>query len=355
MSSQLELFKATMAHEQHGAFLYKADFIKDLEERLRKHVGIPDNIGTGEYFGMFEPVHVGLKAPADLKPVDFSGYFKDIEIPECAYINGIGVLEIPGSAYHFTRFLSPLRNCTTVKEIESFAYPNVDGYSDAHIKAIVDDAHKNGRVTCTNIVHMYEEAWQIRGYTEFLMDMMDNPEVCEFILDKIMHRNILKAEAAARAGVDYLITGDDVANQRDMMFSLDVWRHFIKSRWAKVYAAARAIKPDIQIWYHSCGMIEKIIPELIEIGVTILNPIQTECMDPVELKRKFGKQLVFDGSIGTQTTMPFGTPDEVKRVVAERKKTLGYDGALIISPTHVLEPEVPIENILAFVEACREN
>ena len=77
-------------------------------------------------------------------------------------------------------------------------------------------------------------------------------------------------------------------------------------------------------------------------------------MDIYEIKKQFGKQLVFDGSIGTQTTMPFGSPEEVRRVVADRKKRLGDDGALILSPTHVLEPEVPIENILAFCEACKK-
>jgi uroporphyrinogen decarboxylase len=117
----------------------------------------------------------------------------------------------------------------------------------------------------------------------------------------------------------------------------------------------RSINPDIQIWYHSDGNITDIIPELIDIGVTILNPLQPECLDIHKLKQEYGKHLVFDGTVGTQTTMPFGTPDEVRRVIRERKEKLGQDGALILSPTHVLEPEVPIENILAFVEACREE
>jgi uroporphyrinogen-III decarboxylase len=103
------------------------------------------------------------------------------------------------------------------------------------------------------------------------------------------------------------------------------------------------------------GDITSIIPDLIEIGVTILNPLQPECLNLKKLKKEFGAHLVFEGSIGTQSTMPFGTSDEIKRVIRERKKTLGYDGALIIAPTHILEPEVSLENIEAFVEACREK
>ena len=128
----------------------------------------------------------------------------------------------------------------------------------------------------------------------------------------------------------------------------------MKPRWAKVFAAARAIKPDIQIWYHSDGNIMDIIPELIEIGVTILNPVQPECLDPREVKRRFGSRVVIDGTIGTQTTMPFGTPAEVRRKVRESVETLGGDGGLILSPTHVLEPEVPTANVQAFVDAAKE-
>jgi uroporphyrinogen decarboxylase len=136
------------------------------------------------------------------------------------------------------------------------------------------------------------------------------------------------------------------------MFRQDHWRRFMKSRWVKVYAAARAIKPDVQIWYHSDGNVASIIPELIEIGVTILNPVQPECVDPLSVKRQYGDKLAIDGAIGTQTTMPFGTAGEVRDMIRERARTIGHDGAYIISPTHVLEPEVPLENIAVFVETA---
>jgi len=126
----------------------------------------------------------------------------------------------------------------------------------------------------------------------------------------------------------------------------------MKPRWASIYAAAKEINPDIQIWYHSDGNITEIIPELIEIGVTILNPVQPECLDPLMVKQKYGDKLVIDGTIGTQTTMPFGSPDDIRKTVVQRIETLGTDGALILSPTHTLEPEVPLENIRAFIEMC---
>ncbi len=351
--NQLELFKATIAHEEHDEFLFYANFTPELDRKIRQRFNIADNISLREYFGMYMPVEVNMEPITDIEPPDFTPYFSDLEIPSNAYINGLGVLEVPGSMYHFTQYISPLRDASSLKEIEDFPYPNVDGYTDKHMKEKVERAHSEGFVTCCSLTHMYEDAWQIRGYQEFLMDMITNEEICDYILDRIMERNLRKAIAAANTGVDIIISGDDVANQRDLMFSPELWRKFIKSRWATVYQAAKNIKPDIQIWYHSDGNIWGIIPELIEIGVTILNPIQPECMDIMRVKEQFGHKIVIDGTIGTQTTMPFASSDEVKRIVESRKREIGYDGALILSPTHVLEPEVPIENVMAFIEACR--
>jgi len=147
--------------------------------------------------------------------------------------------------------------------------------------------------------------------------------------------------------------GDDVANQKATMFSVPTWRSFMLSRWAKVWAAARRIKPDLHIWYHSDGNIEAIIDDLLAAGVTILNPIQPECMDPAGLRAKYPR-LNMHGTVGTQSTMPFGTPEEVRRVVAERIDTCGRGGRLILGPTHVLEPDVSIANFEAYVTAARE-
>jgi len=105
------------------------------------------------------------------------------------------------------------------------------------------------------------------------------------------------------------------------------------------------------VFYHSDGAATPIIPDLIGIGVDILNPIQAECMDPVSLKREFGADIAFWGSIGTQTTLPFGTPEDVRREVRTRIETMGTGGGLLLGPTHYVEPDVPWENLLAFKEA----
>jgi uroporphyrinogen decarboxylase len=354
MSTELELFKATVNHEPHDGFLYKAGFTPDLHRRLLTRLNIREE-ELADHLGFFSPVNVQPTPLREIREQDVAPFYDDMEIPEGSFFNSFGVLKVPGSMYHFTRFVSPLRNRTTLKEVEAFPFLSPEDYSEEGIAELARKAHRQGKAAMCFCGHLYETAWQIRGYEQFLMDMAVNPEICEYIFDRIFEKNLKIAAAAARAGVDMLSTGDDVANQNALMFAPEMWRKYIKFRWAKVYEAVRSIKPDIQIWYHSDGNITDIIPELIDIGVTILNPLQPECLDIYRLKKEYGKHLVFDGTVGTQTTMPFGTPEDVRRVIRDRKEKLGRDGALILSPTHVLEPEVPIENIIAFVDACREG
>ncbi len=353
--TQLENFRKTVAHEPHDEFLFYASFVPSLMDKLKNKYGIKEDAEIVEFFGMYEQTRVQPKAPERNSTPDFSRYFTNVEKPEGSTINSNGVLVIPAKFYHFTRFISPLRNAKKFSDIENFPFPPSSGFDGTGMKEKVEELHRDGKVAMTWTGHMYEVAWQVRGYEEFLIDMANNPEWCEYILDRFMERNLNIAVLAARAGVDVIQTGDDIANQNALMFSKPMWRRYIKDKWAKVYSAAREINPDIQIWYHSDGNIAEIIPEMIEIGLTILNPVQPESMDLAALKKMYGKQLVFDGTIGTQTTMPFGSPEEVKKVVRERKRELGYDGALIISPTHILEPEVPLENVEAFVSACKET
>ncbi|MCL5408991.1 MAG: hypothetical protein M1135_03110 [Candidatus Omnitrophica bacterium] len=353
MTSDIERFKNTINHRSHPDFLFNAGFTPDVSEKIKKKYGFSGDEEIIKHFGIFNPVNIRPKEPE--RVVDFSSYFLDMEKPEGSFINSIGVLEIPAKFYHFTGYVSPLRNAKNFDDIQNFPFPYSDEFDCSGMKEKVEEAHNAGKVTFTWVGHMYEDAWQIRGYEEFLQDMLEKPEWAEYILDRLTEKNIKIASCMAKAGVDYIATGDDVATQKNLMFSPSMWRKFIKSKWEKVYNEARKIKPDIQIWYHSDGNITDIIGELTDIGITILNPLQPECMDVIKLKKEYGSRLVFDGTIGTQSTMPFGTPEDVKKTVREMKKQIGYDGALIIAPTHILEPEVPIENIEAFFTACREK
>jgi uroporphyrinogen decarboxylase len=148
--------------------------------------------------------------------------------------------------------------------------------------------------------------------------------------------------------------GDDVAMQTGMLISPQLWRIWLKPRMVRIINAAKSIHPRIHIFYHSDGNPSAIIDELIEIGVTVLNPIQPECMNPAEVKKKYGDRLAFWGTMGVQSTLPFGTPEDVRAEVKLRMQTIGSGGGLLLGPSHMIEPEVPWENIIAFFNAVEE-
>ncbi len=351
MSSDRQNFIDTVAHRRPRQILYYASFVDDLRRRVIEHIGTDD---IGGHYGFFAPAWIGPARPDDLPPLNFDQYWQDEDLPDGTRIRADGVAQRPSGFYHFFGYISPLRHAAELADIQDYPMEDLSAWDFSGMAAQVRAAHRDGRVAIGGIGHMYETAWQIRGYEEFLMDTIDRPEWAACLLERIFQNNLIKATEAAKAGADMLRCGDDVANQNAMMFSLPTWRELMLSRWSKVWAAAKAIKPDIKIWYHSDGNIDRIVPELIDAGVDILNPVQPECVDTDMLHEKYGDRITFDGTIGTQTTMPWGSPDDVRARVREVIEKYGRNGGLMISPTHVLEPEVPLENIDALVEACRE-
>jgi uroporphyrinogen decarboxylase len=147
--------------------------------------------------------------------------------------------------------------------------------------------------------------------------------------------------------------GDDMGSQKNMLISPNTWREFFKQRMAEIIAAARSAKPDVKIAYHSDGAIHQILPDLIEIGVDVLNPIQPDSMEPAQLKREYGARLTFFGAIDVQNTLPFGTPATVAAEVRDRFETLGAGGGWICAPTHHVQLDTPMENFMALVDAVQ--
>jgi uroporphyrinogen decarboxylase len=138
------------------------------------------------------------------------------------------------------------------------------------------------------------------------------------------------------------------------MIDVELWEQWLQPRLRKVILAAKEIKPDILIFYHSCGYILPFIDKLIETGVEILNPIQPECMKFDEVYDRFGDRVSFWGTLGTQQLLPFGTKEEVKMVALSRLEKCGSKGGIVIGPTHIVEPEVPWENLTAIIEAAKD-
>jgi len=202
---------------------------------------------------------------------------------------------------------------------------------------------------------IFETAWRMRGFNQFLLDFRRNRELAHYLLNQITNMLISNALALVQAGVDILCLDDDVGDPRSMIISPALWREFLKPLMAKVIELSREVKPNVLVFYHSDGYIRNIIPDLIEIGVDVLNPVQADVMDPGELKGEYGDKIALWGTVGSQTLWAWGGPRDIEREVKHRVETVGRGGGFVISPAYDIDlQEIPLENIVAFVQAAKE-
>ena len=204
------------------------------------------------------------------------------------------------------------------------------------------------------VTTMYETAWALRGYQQMFMDFILNPEIVDELFSLTMNYHLSIAKNLVRRGVDMIWIGDDVGAQHSMLISPDTWRRFFREKMAFFISELKQMNPTVKLAYHSDGYIMQIIPELIEIGVDILNPIQPGSMDPAEVKKIAGDRICLWGTIDEQNTLPYGNPEKVRREIAERVRTVGRKGGLILSPTHNVQLDTPIENYLAMIDAIKQ-
>lgn len=267
-----------------------------------------------------------------------------------------GTAHEKGSEYavHMTRMHNPMKNFTELKQMEDYPWPDFENTDFTYLIDEAKEIHDKGLAVfvwaeCT----IWETAWYMRSMDNLMVDMMSEDEKAYYLLDKITDFACYRAEKFAEADVDILGLGDDIGMQDSAMMSNEMYNQWLKPRLAKVIQAAKKVKPDILISYHSCGNATPLLGELVEAGIDILNPVQPESMSFEEVHGKYGDQISFNGTIGTQQLMPFGTPQEIRDEVKKNLDIAGEKGGLFCCPTHMLEPEVPWANIEAYVEACK--
>ncbi|MBI4978147.1 MAG: hypothetical protein HZC28_11730 [Spirochaetes bacterium] len=344
-----------MKRQQPEFVPFEYSFTAALADKIRTETG-------SDPYAYLESVHhhanigtrnVGMKK--SVRPNDYSRYYAGRTFENKVDIDEWGIGHQAGSFMHFTHMESPLVNASSLREIEDYPMPDCGAhYRWDEAQTQTEALHKDGYAVTAFSGHTFETVWQIRGMEAFLSDMYLNIDWCEALIEKVFNVNINVVRESVSAGIDVLRLGDDVGTQTGMMFSPEFWRRLFKPRLKAYIDTAKRINPSVLIWYHSDGDIRAIIPDLIEIGLDILNPVQPECMDAAWVKREYGRDLSFWGVIGTQQVMPFGTPSDVKNEIRRLISTVGENGGLCLAPTHVLEPEVPTANIKAMVEAVEE-
>ncbi|HOX38934.1 MAG TPA: uroporphyrinogen decarboxylase family protein [Candidatus Brocadiia bacterium] len=197
---------------------------------------------------------------------------------------------------------------------------------------------------------LYERAWTMRGMENLFYDFLDHPEFVRELFDAIAEYNIAQVSEALKYDIDGVYFGDDWGQQRGLQMGPEIWREFIFPVLEKMYAVVRGAGKYVFI--HSCGDVDELFDDLVSIGLNCFNPFQPEVMDVETLVKQYRGKLAFHGGMSTQRTLPFGSVADVK---AETRKLLelGADGGYIFSPAHAVEGDVPIENMVAFIEELK--
>jgi uroporphyrinogen decarboxylase len=213
--------------------------------------------------------------------------------------------------------------------------------------------HSDQFLLCDIGFSLFERAWTLRGLENFFMDLALNPGFVGELLDAITDYVLALVREAGRFGFDGFRFGDDWGQQSGVTMGPEAWRRFIKPRVARLYGAAHEAGKFVFI--HSCGAVQALFPDLIEVGVDVFNPFQPEVMDVVEMKRRFGDRLAFYGGVSTQRTLPYGSPAEVRTEVRRLIREVGRGGGYILAPAHDVQRDVPLENLLALAEEARNQ
>jgi len=339
---------AAIEHQEPDRVPVDVWYTPEMRDKLASALGIPKPDND------LEPDSLLLELGHDLFKVTVgpcaSFYLSEEECYRDEW--GIGWRRVDYGHGHYTEPVEhPLAD---LEDPEGFEIPDFNDpsrYKKARylVKNYGDEYAIVGEMACT----LFELSWYLRGYERVLIDLKRNKEFMKAFLRRLKEWARAAGRNFTEAGVDILFLGDDFGMQDRMIISPELFREFFKPIYAELFEEFKALKPDIKIAYHSDGNIEPIIPDFIEIGLDILNPVQPRSMDPKKLKKLYGRNLTFWGTMDNQGTIPFGSPEDVIAEVKARLRDVAPGGGLILGPAHNVQSITPVENMLAFYEAVK--
>jgi uroporphyrinogen decarboxylase len=256
--------------------------------------------------------------------------------------------------YGTTRGGYPLADAQSIREIERYRWPSEDDY-DYTAAATAARAAGQFAVRGPYWKPLFCRVCDLFGMERAMETMLAEPRLFEAALDRVFAHTVEYCErmlAACGDALPILCLGDDFATQRGMMIAPEHWRKWLKPRYARLFTLGkRHGKP---VWFHSCGDVTAVVPDLIEIGLDVWETVQlhTLPLTPRELKREYGKHITFFGAVNTQR-LPFATPDQVREEVRRCIEVLGEGGGYICGPDHHVKPDVPAANAIALFDEAR--
>jgi uroporphyrinogen decarboxylase len=250
----------------------------------------------------------------------------------------------------------PLSQAASLADLRAYDWPTPEWFDFAGLPAELADLDAGGaRHVRYRIGAIFETAWSLRGFEQTLMDLALEPSIPGYIMDRILEVHMANLRAVldlAGERIDMVYYYDDVATMDSLLMSEAMWRQHIKPRHKQLLEVAQQYgKP---VMYHCDGSIRRLIPELLDLGVTLLNPVQTNArdMEPSGLKESFGQRLSFHGGVDITELLPKGSPDEVREQVRQLVDVLGAEGGYVLAPSHHIQADTPVENVLAMYETA---
>ncbi|MDI7275359.1 MAG: uroporphyrinogen decarboxylase family protein [Anaerolineae bacterium] len=250
-----------------------------------------------------------------------------------------------------------IRPALSEPSLEGYRFPSLEacfppGWKERALHAI--EAYRDHFLVVGFGFGLFERTWTLRGFDEVLMDAAADPGFYDRLVGAVAEHQMAIVERLLELPVDGIMFSDDWGYQRGVLLGPERWRRFIKPRLARMYE--RVHGAGRYVLSHCCGSIADIMPDVIEIGLDVLESVQPEAegMDPYGLKRRYGGQITLWGGLGSQSIIPFGTPAAIRAEVAKLCREIGRSGGYILSPAKALQPETPTENAAAVVEAFLE-
>ena len=317
-------------------------------EKLRAHFGTNDDefiLETLEIdIRQFQPQYMGV-----------------IETkPDGSYIDRMGVHRKPVKnkfCVYEEYASSPLGFAETVDDFKNYQWPDINKFDFKSLPEQIGGMHKTYYIKLET-GGLFELAWALRGYEQFMIDMVESPEIAHYIMDKLtefyceyVHRTMKHAGEK----YDMVYTYDDIASQNSLLLSKDMWEEFIRPYHVKLNKVIHEYGKTVM--YHSCGAIYDMIPMLALLPIDVLNPLQplAKDMDFEKIKNEYGSKLSFHGGIDIQRLLPFGSVEEVRTQVRRAVKILGREGGYILTSAHYIQADTPVENICALFDEAKNT
>jgi uroporphyrinogen decarboxylase len=246
---------------------------------------------------------------------------------------------------------APIGPCLTEPDIAGYTFPDpAAAYRFAHLDRWCQE--NADQFTILMVGDLWERATFMCGMERLLLYLAVEPDFVQALLDGIADYLLRTMDVLFdRFTFDSIALSDDYGTQKSLLMSPDAWRRFVKPRLAEIFAGAK--RAGKTVFLHSCGNVRAVVPDLVELGLDILHPIQPEALDILELKRQFGHQLSFCGGLGTQDLLNHARPRQITEEVRRLKREMGSGGGYVLEPGITIQADVPLENILAMIDAAR--